>query len=64
MTGPVHPERIAIGGLFRCSTKTIYENIASRTTNAENGTILKCRWCDQRMIFEDGIWRWHEMDGN
>ena len=62
-------ERIAIGGLMRCDTETLY----GRTEPGAEGEIQQCKYSDSpshRSVFRDGIWRWvgpaplHVEDGN
>ena len=51
------------GGLLRCCLHSLDDEMVHRRDyhqpfGAENET-LKCRWCDNEMIYKEGYWQWN-----
>jgi hypothetical protein len=50
--------RIEPAGLMRCCAITLHDDTARRTEQPPEGEKVSCKFCDNRMVFSDGAWRW------
>lgn len=57
MIAELKMKRIFAGGLMRCCLKTLTEYLDSGGID-NDGTVLRCRWCDGEMVADPDGWRW------
>lgn len=56
MSEPLPERRIREGGLYRCCIETI--NTLQGDVRDEEGALIKCMHCGDRLRFRAGAWEW------
>ena len=54
--------RVRPGGLMRCCTQTLDDEMNRATEKPKEGDTLHCKYCDDPygMVFVGGAWQWNK----